>query len=181
MCVLPSRRTVSKTQGTTIEISSRVNISGAECRTLHSDLGEPASNISRCCFIFLYSQTVVQTVKYISVSHYSYSISTTILHDPCSFPIFRKRSNAIRRLERDSHYQATVPVWPYVDRLDTSSRIKDVTSGKRSEAFRWRGRFTIGCKLYIVFRRTLSASPAGAEAESGSVIDHAHAPRLNPL
>lgn len=130
-------------------------------------------------FFFFFPNSLVQTVEYISVNHNSYSISTIIFHDPCSFPISQKRSSAICRLERNSHYQATVSVWPYVDRLDTSSRIKDVTSGKRSEAFRWRGRFIAGCKLYIVFRRTLSASPA--EAESGSVIDHAHAPRLNPL
>jgi len=91
--------------------------------------------------------------------------------------VFRKVSNAIRHLERNDYFQATVSVWSYVDRLNTSSRIEYVTSGEDPEAFGWRGRFAIGCKsLYSVPRCTVSASPAG---ESGSVIDHA--PRLSPL
>lgn len=88
-----------------------------------------------------------------------------------------KRSNAIRHLEHNEYFQATTYVWSYVDRLETSSRIEDVTSGEGPEAFGWRERFTIGCKsLYGIPRRTASASTA---RESGSVTDHA--PRLSPL
>ena len=90
------------------------------------------------------------------------------------------KSNAIRRLECDDYFQTTVSIWPYVDRLDTSSRIEDVTSGEGLEAFRWRRHFTIRCKsLYIVPRYTVSAGPANCGAKSGSVISHA--PRLNAL
>jgi hypothetical protein len=95
-----------------------------------------------------------------------------------SAPHVPKKSNAIRHLERNDDFQATVSVWSYIDRLESSSRIEDVTSGEVPEAFGWRERFTIGCKsLYSVpRRRTVSASIA---RESGSVLDHA--PRLSPL
>jgi hypothetical protein len=85
-------------------------------------------------------------------------------------------SNAIRRLERDGYFPATVSIRPYVDRLNSSSWIKDVTAREGPKAIRRRGRFTIGYRsLRIVPRRTLSARPA----KSRSVIDHA--PRLNAL
>jgi hypothetical protein len=65
-----------------------------------------------------------------------------------SAPHIPERSNAIHHLERNDYFQATVSVrvWSYVDRLDTSSRMEDVTPGERPEAFGWRGRFTLGCK-----------------------------------
>lgn len=63
-----------------------------------------------------------------------------------SAPHVPKGSNAIRDLERNDYFQATVSVWSYVDRFDTSSRIEDVTSGEGPEAFGRRGRFTIGNK-----------------------------------
>jgi hypothetical protein len=94
-------------------------------------------------------------------------------------PRVPKRSNAIRHLERNDYFQATISVWSYVDRLETSSRIEDITSGEGPEAFGWHGRFAIGYKsLYSIPRRTVSASTV---RESGSVIDHWHAPRLSPL
>ena len=61
-------------------------------------------------------------------------------------------SNAIRRLERDDYFPATTSVWPYVDRLDTSSRIKDVTSRESPKAFQRRRRFSI-----VIPYRILSA------------------------
>lgn len=96
-----------------------------------------------------------------------------------SAPHVPKRSNAIRHLERNDNFQATASIWSYVDRLETSSRIEDVTSTEGPEAFGWRGRFAIGCKsLYShVPRRTVSASTVSV-GESGSVVDHA--PRLSP-
>lgn len=94
-----------------------------------------------------------------------------------SAPHLPKRSSAIRHLERNEYFQATVSVWSYADRLDTSSRIEDVTSGQGPEAFGWSRRFIIGCKsLQSVPRGTISARTTG---ESGSVIDHAS--RLSPL
>ena len=98
------------------------------------------------------------------------------LHSPCPFPIFRNRSNAIRYLKRDDYFPATVSVRPYVDRLNMGSLIKDVTPGEGPEAFRSRGRFTVGYRsLHIIPRHTLSVSPSG----SGSVIYYT--PGLNPL
>ena len=93
-----------------------------------------------------------------------------------SIPHFPNRSNAIRHLERDDYFPATVSVRPYVDRLNMGSLIKDVTPGEGPEAFRLRGRFSVGYRsLHIIPRRTLSVSPSG----SGSVIYHTL--RLNPL
>ena len=77
-------------------------------------------------------------------------------------------SNAIRRLERDGYFPATISVWPYVDRLDTSSRIKDVTSRESPKAFQRRRRFNI-----VIPYRILSAG----NAKGRSVIGHA--PRLD--
>ena len=51
-------------------------------------------------------------------------------------PHFQNWSNAIRGLERDDYFQATVFVGSHLDRLDTSSRIEDVTLGKGPKAFR---------------------------------------------
>ena len=84
-----------------------------------------------------------------------------------------KKSKAIHHLEGNDYFQATVSLWPDVDRLDTSSRVEDVTSGKGPETFGRSRRFTIGCKcLGSVPRRTVCAGTAGA-GESGSVTDHA--------
>ena len=94
-----------------------------------------------------------------------------------SAPYVPKMSNAIRHLERNDYFEATASVWSYVDRLDTSSRIEDITSGKGPKAFGWLERFFIGCKcLWSVPRHTMSAGPA---ADCASVIDYA--PRLSPL
>jgi hypothetical protein len=112
-------------------------------------------------------------------SHVNCPNSTIILQAPrfISAPRIPKRSNAIRHLERNDYFQATVSVRAYVDRLETSSRIENVTSGEGSDAFGCRRRFTVRCEsLYCVPHRTVSASTGG---ESGTVTDHA--PRLIPL
>lgn len=139
------------------------------------------SNISRTLFYFFPLSKQYSTFQSINHSHSNCSISTITLQASRSIsaPHVPKRSNAICHLERNDYFQATASVWSYVDRLETSSRIEDVTSGEGPEAFGWRGRFrvTTGCEsLYSVPRRTVSASTAG---ESGSVIDHA--PKLSPL
>ena len=54
------------------------------------------------------------------------------------YPHVPIKSNAIRNLEGNNYFQATVSVWSYVDRLvrlDTGSRIEDVTSGEGPETF----------------------------------------------
>ena len=144
----------------------KANCFGRRCDigALDSRLGSLQYPTTYLFKLFCFSNTVVTLFDF---------NSTIILHGLFPlFPIFRI-SNAIRRIERDDYFQATVSLWSHVDRLDTSSRIEDVTSGEGPKAFRWRGRFTIGC-LYIVPRRTVSGSPT-----SESVIDHA--PRLNSL
>jgi hypothetical protein len=141
-------------------------------------LGGAESNISRALFYFFPLSKQYSTFQPTNHSHSNCSISTTIFQASRSIsaPHVPKRSNAIRHLERNDYFQATASVWSYVDRLETSSRVEDVTSSEGPKAFGWRGRFTTGCESLYSVPRTVSASTAGG---SRSVIDHA--PKLSPL
>jgi hypothetical protein len=146
----PSKRRKGSLEGRMIENFHGANAFGAILWCSRIALGGMESNISQALFYFFPfpNSTVVHFSQ--SHSHGNCSISTIIFQasasQSMSAPHVPKRSNAIRYLERNDYLQATVSVWSYVDRFDTSSRIEDVTSGEDPEAFGWRGRFAIGCK-----------------------------------
>lgn len=161
-----------------IENFHGANTFGAILQRSRIALGGVESNISRSLFYFFPLSKQYSIFQSTNHSHSNCSISTIIFQASRSIsaPHVPKRSNAIRHLERNDYFQATASVWSYVDRLETSSRIEDVTSGEGPEAFGWRGRFITRCKSLYSVPRTVSASAAGG---SRSVIDYA--PKLSLL
>ena len=165
------RRLIGTSVSAMVEISTRANAFCAEPYHAQFALGGVGIQLFKylsdaALFILFYFH--LKQCSTFCQSH-SYSISI-IPHGPSLFPIsLQNMSNAIRCFERYGYFPAATSVRPYVDCLDTSSRIQDVTPRESPKAFQRRGRFTI-----FVPHRVLSAGSANARSVIG------HAPRLDP-
>lgn len=89
------------------------------------------SNTSRAPLNFYFPSYPEQYSTFQSIT---VKITVVQFRRSTSTPHIPKRSNAIRHLELDDDFQAAVSVWSYVDRLNASSRIENVTSGQVPEA-----------------------------------------------